>query len=68
MRRLGQGARAGQANSLQDPISKIHRTKWTGGVAEFKPQAHPHPPQKNHLSGSLRCRTALDAVHGAIFH
>jgi hypothetical protein len=26
--------RPAQANSLQDPISKITREKWTGGVAQ----------------------------------
>jgi hypothetical protein len=32
------GVRIAQANSLQDPISKITRAKWTGGM----PQAVEH--------------------------
>jgi hypothetical protein len=51
--REDRGLRPVWANSLQDPISKITRTKWTGGVAKVvehllckhktlssKPQSH----------------------------
>jgi hypothetical protein len=33
--REGHGLRPAHANIFQDPISKITRAKWTGGVAQL---------------------------------
>jgi hypothetical protein len=48
------GSKPAQANSLQDPISKIPNTKKAGGVAqgvgpEFKPQYHKNKKKRNLL-------------------
>jgi hypothetical protein len=53
------GLRSAAANSLWDPISKIARVKWTGGVVRVavhmlceyetltaNPSPAPHPPKK----------------------